>query len=292
MRGEGLNEEVDINRGSFRRSGCSSMLEVSQFKDSVTCIKTASPLGGQAIMWVYAYHINDVVFDAGCANAIEELRAYKHTKPVNRVVVTHNHEDHFGGCSAFLPEADVFAGPVTLKSVHEPYQLPEFFGFVWGQPPPVKQARYLDESTIVAGDFQFEVLDLSGHCKEMIGFWEPEQRWLFSADAVPLPSCKQMAMPEENIPKMIMRMKEIRDMHVEVLFDGHRGPIEKPQEHIDTRIMFLSELHQQIQQMADEGKSLVEIKEVLGFPEPWYLPNTENRFAVDHLIRSLLEDTV
>ena len=271
---------------------CSSMLEVSRFKNLVTCIKTATPLGSQAIMWVYAYQIEDVVFDAGCANAIDELRAFKRTNPVNRVVVTHNHEDHFGGCSAFLPEAEVFAGSVTLQSVREPYQLPEFFRFVWGQPPPVKEAQCLDESTIVVGDYHFEVVDLSGHCEEMIGFWEPQRRWLFSADAVPLPSRKQMAMPEENIPKMIMRMEEISDMHVEVLFDGHRGPIENPKKHIETRISFLTNLHQQIQRMADEGKSLVEIKEVLRFPEPWYLPNTENRFAVDHLIRSLLEDTV
>jgi glyoxylase-like metal-dependent hydrolase (beta-lactamase superfamily II) len=268
------------------------MLEVTQFQDVVTCIKTASPLGGQAMMWVYAYHIEDVVFDAGCTNAIDELRAYKNRHPVKRVVVTHNHEDHFGGCAAFLPEAEVLAGPVTVQSVREPYQLGEFFQFVWGQPSPVEKAQCFEDSTIIVGDFQFEVIDLSGHCEEMIGFWEPEQRWLFSADAIPLPSRKQMAMPEENIPAMIFRMKEIRDMNVDVLFDGHRGPIEKPQEHIETRIAFLTDLHQQVQQMADEGKSLLEIKELFGFPEPWYLPNTENRFAVNHLIRSLLEDTV
>ena len=268
------------------------MIEVTQFKDSVNCIKTASPLGDQAIMWVYAYQIGDLVFDAGCANAITELREHKSKYPINRVFVTHNHEDHFGGCSAFLPEAKVFAGPVTLQSVHEPYRLPEFFGWVWGQPSPVKHAQRLEESTIVADDYQFEVVDLSGHCEEMFGFWEPEQRWLFSADAVPLPSRKQMAMPEENIPRMIQRMKEIQDMQVEVLFDGHRGPIENPQEHIETRITFLTDLYERIQQMAGEGKSRLEIKTVLSFPEPWYLPNTENRFAVDHLIRSLLEDTV
>ncbi|MFX0168119.1 MAG: MBL fold metallo-hydrolase [Candidatus Hodarchaeota archaeon] len=268
------------------------MIEITRFEDVVTCIKTASPLGDQAIMWVYAYQVGNVLFDAGCANAINELRRYKTRYRVSQVIVTHNHEDHFGGCTAFLPEAEVFAGPVTLQSLNKPYALPEFFRFVWGQPSPVKQAKAFKDSLILVENYQFEVMDLSGHCEEMIGFWEPEQQWLFSADAVPLPSRKQMAMPEENIPKMITRMKEILNMKVKVLFDGHRGPIVNPQHHIETRINFLVNLQQQVRQFAEEGKAIPEIKEELGFPEPWYLPNTENRFAVDNLIRSLLEDLV
>jgi ribonuclease/clavin/mitogillin len=109
---------------------------------------------------------------------------------------------------------------------------------------------------------------------------------------VPLPSRKQMAMPEENIPKMIARMKEIRDMDVKVLFDGHHGPISNPREHIEKRIDFLSQLQKRVLCMAKEGKTIPEIKTALGFPEPWYLPNTEGRFEVEHLIRSLLEDAV
>ncbi len=101
-----------------------------------------------------------------------------------------------------------------------------------------------------------------------------------------------MAMPEENIPKMIMRMQEIQDKNANVLFDGHRGPIVNPHDYIETRIRYLSNLRIRIREMANEGKELPEIKHILNFPEPWYLPNTEGRFTIDHLIRSLLEDTI
>ncbi len=268
------------------------MIEIEPFNDDVTCIKTASPLGGQAIMWVYAYLLEDVVIDAGCWNAVEELRAFSKEHRVKRVFVTHNHEDHYGGGAAFLPGAEVFAGPLTLKSLHEPYSLPEFFQFVWGLPEPLPEGRELTESSIDMGDFTLDVVDLSGHCEEMVGFWEPKQKWFFSSDAVPLPSQKQMAMPEENIPKMIMRMQEIRNRGVKVLFDGHRGPIVNPQEHIETRIRFLTDLRSQISDLVADGKAIDEIKEILSFPEPWYLPNTEGRFATEHLIRSLAEDHV
>jgi glyoxylase-like metal-dependent hydrolase (beta-lactamase superfamily II) len=267
------------------------MIEIAQYDNTINCIKTASPLGGQAIMWVYAYQIGDTIFDAGCWNAVEELRAYTKKHPVNKVYVTHNHEDHYGGCAAFLPKAEVFAGPITLKSIYEPYPLPEFFQFVWGLPKPITKAKEFTATSIDVGDFSFEIVNLSGHCDEMIGFWEADQRWFFSSDAVPLPSKKQMAMLEENIPKMVKRMQEIQAKKIEVLFDGHRGPITNPREHIDTRIQFLLELQRQVQALSTQGKTVTEIKATLGFPEPWYLPNTEGRFAIEHLIRSLIEDT-
>ena len=266
------------------------MIEIEKFNDQITSIKTASPLGGQAIMWVYAYQVGDVVFDAGCWNAIEELRGFLENHRVKRVFVTHNHEDHYGGSAAFLPDAEIFARPRTLESLYKPYPLPEFFQFVWGLPEPVLEAQELTQSSIVVGDLTFEVVDLSGHCEEMVGFWEPDQKWLFSSDAVPLPSRKQMAMPEENIPKMIHRMQQIQERNVKVLFDGHRGPIINPQKHIEIRIQFLSELQNQVQEFVTAGKTVPEIKDALRFPEPWYLPNTEGRFAVEHLIRSLSED--
>jgi glyoxylase-like metal-dependent hydrolase (beta-lactamase superfamily II) len=266
------------------------LLEVTLFDDIVTCIKTASPLGDQAIMWVYTYHVGDALFDAGCANAIGELREYARKHAIRRVFVTHNHEDHYGGCTAFFPEAEIFAGPVTLESLHKPYPLPQFFEWVWGNPQPILEAHELTTSRIHVNDFTFEVLDFSGHCAEMIGFWEPDQKWLFSADAVPLPSEKKIAMPEENIPKMITRMKEIQDLNPTILFDGHRGPIPNPRNHIETRIRFLSQLRIRVQELNNKGKTIQEIKSKLGFPEPWYLPNTEGRFAIEHLIRSLLED--
>ncbi len=265
------------------------MFDVEVFDDTVTCIKTATKMGDAAIMWAYAYQLGDALFDAGCMNAYDELCAYTGTPRIKRVFVSHGHEDHYGGCPAFLPRARIFAGPITTQILQEPPKLPQFFAFVWGQPVPLTDVVPIPDE-IDVGDFSFEVIDLSGHMKEMFGFWEPRQGWLFSADAVPLPSRKRMAMPEENLPKMITRMAQIIALKPKVLFDGHRGPIREPEEHIQTRIDFLTDLQQQIQKLGEEGKTLTQIKDILNFPEPWYLPQTKERFGIEHLIRSFLQD--
>lgn len=265
------------------------MIDVASYNDEVTCVKTASPLGDQAIIWVYAYHVGDTLFDAGCSNAAEELREFASKHPVKRVFITHLHEDHYGGCTAFLPEAEIFAGPLTVEGIKNPPELPEFFKLVWGQPSPLDIVQPMP-SEFTVGKFTFEVIDLPGHSEEMVGFWEAEQGWLFSSDAVPLPSRKQMSMPEENIPKMIATMEQIQKLKVKVLFDGHRGPIEEPADHIQTRIGFLQDLQQRVQELATQGNSIDEIQKRLSFPAPWYLPNTEGRIGINHLIKSLLFD--
>jgi glyoxylase-like metal-dependent hydrolase (beta-lactamase superfamily II) len=265
------------------------MFDVEVFDDTVTCIKTATKMGDTAIMWAYAYQLDDALFDAGCMNAYDELRSYTGTPSIKRVFVSHGHEDHYGGCPAFLPQATIFAGPLTTQILKAPPQLPQFFAFVWGQPQPLTEVAPMPEQFTVR-DLTFEPIDLSGHMEEMFGFWEAKRKWLFSADAVPLPSRKRMAMPEENIPQMISRMEQIITLGPKVLFDGHRGPIRNPEAHIQTRIDFLRKLLQEIRALGQEGKTLQQIKEILAFPEPWYLPQTKERFGIDHLIRSFLDD--
>jgi ribonuclease/clavin/mitogillin len=265
------------------------MIDVVPFDNEIKCIKTGSAREGQVLMWVYSYHVGDLLFDAGCANASEELKQYVLSNLIKRVVVSHTHEDHFGGCAALANEATIYASPSAIKEIQEPPQLNIFFQSVWGQPKPVKDVELLPSSFSV-GSLEFKVISLPGHYNEMIGLYEANQGWLFSADAVPLPSQKQVAMPEENIPQMIATMEKIIALDLKILFDGHRGPISNPEAHIQKRVDYLQELQQRIKTMFDEGKSISEIQTALGFKEPFYLTWTEGRFGIDYLIKSLLND--
>ncbi len=268
----------------------SIMFDTFTFDDTVICIKTATEYQGDAIMWAYAYQIEDVLFDTGCANAQAEFATYKDTTKINRVYVTHSHEDHVG-CLSLFNDTEIYA----MDSIHHllmtPPQIVEFFQFVWGQPGAVDNVESMP-SEFVIGDLQFKVIDLSGHFAGMIGFHEEEKGWLFSADAVPLPSRKQIAMPEENLPKMIDTMKKILTLNLNVLFDGHKGPIENPREHIEKRVNYLREIDKRIHELNNEGKSIEQIEEILEFKRPWYMEMTEGRFAFKFLIKSFLRDTV
>ena len=265
------------------------MIEIDPYDDLVTCIKTGSEMNGSVVMWTYAYLIEDVLIDAGCPNASQEFQEFAASNPIRRVYVTHTHEDHIGCCSVLAPEAEIYATPPVAEFLKDPEELPDFFVRVWGQPDPVPEVLPMPQKFEI-GDLSFEWLSLPGHTDHMIGFHEKERGWLFSADAVPLPSRKQLAMPDENIPEMIATMEKIQKLNLSILFDGHKGPVKGPSEHIQMRIDFLKDLQVSIKELHGQGQEMPEIQENLGIEAPWYADMTEGRFRVEHLIKSLIFD--
>ncbi|MFW9910995.1 MAG: MBL fold metallo-hydrolase [Candidatus Thorarchaeota archaeon] len=267
------------------------MIKIEPYDNLMTCIKTGSEFNGSVVMWTYAYLIDDSLIDAGCPNASGEIQEFAARNPIRRVFVTHTHEDHLGCCSVLAPESEIYATPPVAEFLKNPKILPDFFVMVWGQPEPVHEVMPMPQQFEI-GDLSLEWILLPGHTDHMIGFYEKERGWLFSADAVPLPSRKELAMPDENVPQMIATMEMIQKLELNILFDGHRGPVEDPYEYIQKRIDFLKDLQESIKELHSQGQDIPEIQESLGIEAPWYAGMTEGRFTVNHLIKSLIFDEV
>ena len=265
------------------------MFEIVPYNNLVTCLKTATEQDGNAIMWVYAYLIEDTLLDAGCKNAEVELREFAQDHDIKRIYISHSHEDHVGGYSAFIPGAKIYARPSAFEVLKNPPDFGDFFDYVWGRPKPMKTVELMPDNFSI-GDLHFEVIPVPGHGTDMVAFYEPVKRWLFSADAVPLPSRKRIAQIDENMPQIIDTLEMISKMKIDVLFDGHRGPIESPQSHIEVRITHLKEMQDKIHSLHDEGKTIAEIIEELEIKGPWYMDMTEGRFGIDYFVKSLLFD--
>lgn len=266
------------------------MFEVENCYDRVTCLKTATEYAGNAVMWVYAFLIDKTLFDAGCANAKEDINQYASKVGVERVFVTHTHEDHVGACSLLSQYATIYARPQHFAVLKDPPQYSEFFAWVWGQPDPVDKIETMD-TTFDVGDLSFKVIDLPGHAPDtMVGFLEESLGWFFSADGVPLPTQKKLAMNDENIAQVISSLEKIQTLDIKVLFDSHRGPVEDPAEHIQKRIDYLKDLRLKAKELHEKGLSIEEIQKTLELEGPWYMDSTAGRFGIDFLLKSLLFD--
>ncbi len=266
------------------------MLEIEAYNETVTCFKTGSEFHGSVVMWAYAYILGDAMFDAGCPNARDELKEAIQDYQVKRIFISHTHEDHVGACSILQDDMTILAAPAAADELRSPAERTEFFRTVWGQPDPVSRFKEMP-STFRIGEMHFEVIPLPGHTDDMVGFFEPEKKWLFSADAVPVPSRKIIGMPDENIPAMISTLERVYELNLEILFDSHRGPVENPGEHIRTRIEFLKDFQNQVRELHSQGHGVEEIMEILELEGPWYLELTEERFGIHHMINSIIRNT-
>jgi glyoxylase-like metal-dependent hydrolase (beta-lactamase superfamily II) len=265
------------------------MIEIAPYNELVTCVKTGSEMNGRVVMWHYSYLIDDVLIDAGCPNAADELNELRSRHPVRRIYVTHAHEDHAGGCSVFAQDAEIFAKPSVSNVMMNPEVLNAFFIMAWGQPKAVTQVNPIPDEFQI-GKLRFEILPLPGHTDDMVGFYEKEKGWLFSGDAVPFMPEKQLAMPDENVPETIKTLEMIQKLNLRVLFDAHMGPTENPREHIQKRIDYLREIQNVVREHSAQGLTVTEIQGKLKIVAPWWADMTEGRFSVDNLIRSLIQD--
>jgi ribonuclease/clavin/mitogillin len=267
------------------------MIEIVPYNEDITCVKTATEQDGSAIMFAYAFLIRDALFDVGCPNAITEVRDFVSGKEINHVYITHSHEDHSGCCKIFEGRSIIYANELTQKVLRNPPRVGEFFAFVWGQPEPVSGLTTMPDRFSI-GKLNFEVVPLPGHTMEMVGFYEPEKKWFFSADAVPLPSKKRIAMSDENIPQMIATMERLLTFDIDILFDSHKGPVESPHQYIQTRIDYIKEVQKQALELHKSGRTIEEIQQALELDGPWYLELTKGRFGIDLFLKSVLFDRV
>jgi len=144
-------------------------------------------------VWTSAYLVDGLLIDSGPPASTGDLKQFiKSLAPeqaVEKVVITHWHEDHAGG-ARFLSEElglPVYIHKNGIDKVRNGYYYPEYRVLGWGAPfEPAPSVRPLDVSSIATktGKYTFELLHLPGHSDDLIVLIEPTQEWGFVSDSI------------------------------------------------------------------------------------------------------------
>ena len=266
------------------------MIKVRDYGD-VRQFILARSFFGRTLYQTCAYWVDGLLIDTGCVYTIGELAAALEDFPVNLIVNTHAHEDHFGA-NAFLQRdrgVPVFAHSDALPILERPDQLglKPYQRFVWGLPQPVSGIPL--GNVVETDQFRFRVIHTPGHCPNHICLFEPDRGWLFTGDAF-VGGRDKALRADYDIWGIIGSLEKLAEISPGNMFTGSGSVRKNAQADLAEKIGFLKETGDRVLELDARGLSQKEIRNKLFGPEKLIRYITQGHFSGVNLVRSYIQD--
>jgi glyoxylase-like metal-dependent hydrolase (beta-lactamase superfamily II) len=234
------------------------MLQVREY-GPVVAFRAARSFFGRGFYFTAAYWVDGLLVDSTCRFTSRELLQAlpRDSRPVLQIVNSHSHEDHIGGnallqCAWGMP---IRAHPLALPILANPslQQLQLYRRVFWGWPEP-SHGEPVGE-WIETPRYRFQVIHTPGHSADHVCLYEPEQGWLFSADAY-IGGQDRAARADYDIYAIIASLKKLAALRLTALFPGSGTVrLNDPATDIQDKVAYLEDLGARVRELHDQGCS-------------------------------------
>ena len=238
-------------------------------------------------MSVYSFFVDGVLIDTGSVSMLKELIPFFRNLQIERVVMTHNHEDHIG-CSKWIQ--DQLAVPLyihenAVNRCQEPFIYKKYRQIMWGQAEPFTAMPI--EKTFSSRNETWEVIYTPGHSDDHICLYNVNRKVLFTGDLFVQVRTK-VILEGEQILKTMASLEKVLSYEFEEVFCNHAGYLSNGRLQLQQKLDYLRALYFQIQQLRSEGKEIEEIAAEL-FPKNYPIVTvSEGEWGAHHLVASML----
>lgn len=246
---------------------------------------------GAPKMFVHVYFINGLLIDTGPRNMQSEVFEAVKELPVEKIFVTHYHEDHSGNidllqshfncpvyCSALCKE--IMASPPSITLTQK---------MIWGNRPPYKNF-IVEENRITTPEYAFELIPIPGHAPDMFGLFEKTKGWFFSADVWVWDYIRYF-LRTESMKTQIESLKRVRELDFEVLLCSHNPQFKGVKERIQNKIDFFENFTAQVLKYHQQGYSPKAIMKQMHLKENWQTKILSGGFfSTLNMVRSVIRD--
>lgn len=250
----------------------------------VTELRLTSTILGRPIYSVAAFYFDGVLFDTGPPRTGRELAAWAEGETIERIVNTHQHEDHVGG-NAFLPSLPALAPTGALPIIHRPPPLPLYRRIPFGQPRPA-YAEPLGE-TVSTRSHTLHVIPTPGHAPDHVSLFLPQKAWLFAGDLFLMERAKYVRRADD-VAQWMHSLRAILAYDFDLLFCAHAGYVSDGKAAISRKIAYWEEIREKARAMAAQRHSPQTIRDALLGKEGFLTYWSRGRFAKLNLIKQLL----
>jgi len=242
-----MKDGIYVYTGKPSESNCTIILT----QEGVVLVDSGNiPVDSQAVM-----------------KAVKQLTS----QPIRFLINTEPHTDHTTGHFVFSPPAIIIAAAGAGESMRQAYN-PERMKKMMAEPGEMGAAAkgyrlitphivYRDQMTLNLGERTFQLYYLKNvHSEADTAIWLPKERVLFTAASVGVKRFNNLR-PFVSIPDTLAAIKMMKALNPEIVIPGHGDP--GTVKILDDMERYYNSLMDRVKQMAQQGKSLDEIKKEL-----------------------------
>jgi ribonuclease/clavin/mitogillin len=264
------------------------MLEVTRY-GGITRIRMARTLAGFDLHDSSAFLVGRLLIDTGPPATCRNLIGFLEGRDVERVVITHHHEDHVGGAAALKALGiPVLAPRPAIRMLAEGLRVPLYRRLVFAGRPEPFEAEPLPDS-FESGEHRFRVIPTPGHAFDHVALFEETRGWLFSGDLY-VHERVNMFRRIEDVWLHIESLERLLALEPGLLVCSQSGFFADGREVLARKIRFWKDLAAEARSLRDRGHSQRSITRMLLGREGIRTYMSGGEFSKLQLIRGLLRD--
>lgn len=247
---------------------------------------------GKNVQTVYTFLLGDTLIDTGQKNSREEVVARLDNKGIQKILLTHFHEDHSGN-AAYLKRrwhVPVYGHPETASILKKGYTISPLSYMISGNVERLKMEPLLETDTIMAGNYVVQPIYSPGHSHDHYSYYIPEKGWLFSGDLYVAEKIKYFAN-FESMKVQIESLKKLCALDFDVLMCSHNPKTSKGKQLLQQKLQHFEHFYGTVKDLHQKGMSPKEILEQTGRKEnAFYDWITLGNFNAVNMVKSVLKD--
>lgn len=268
------------------------MIHTGSFKyNEVLGMKFGYGLLSKPKMFVHTYFVDGLLIDTGQSRCRKQVLSTIKNLALEQVVITHYHEDHSGNISGVKQLFDIpfYASEACCEIMKNPPNISFPQKILWGN-------REAQHDLIPLGDiiktkqFNFETHAIPGHASDMIALYEPERKWLFSADLY-VNDYIAYFLKEESMGTQIQSIRKILNLDFDVLFCSHNPQMQGGKQKLKNKLAFFESFFEQVKTYYDKGYTAKEAFTQLKLKEHGYIKLfSNNNLSKLNMVNSIIRD--
>jgi glyoxylase-like metal-dependent hydrolase (beta-lactamase superfamily II) len=244
--------------------------EALDFGEGIKGVRLGWSLAGPPMMTVLCYWFDHIMIDTGLAHMQKTVVDSAQQEGIERVLLTHHHEDHSGNAAAIhkATHADVFGSALTRKKMEQSYPILPYQKYVWGRSTPVVVKDFPDQISTPLGRIQH--LPTPGHSKDHTVFFLPEKGILFSGDLFLADRIKYFRA-DEDLGNQIASLKRVLRLDFDTLLCAHNPKQDKGKDHLRRKLGFLEHFYGNVVQLWEKGLGERQIFRRMNLKEDYFI---------------------